>query len=267
MLSSFIEYRPVFPVEYHPWARWHSVAFWGAGAHLKSAMVATLERNLADVDRRIAAACIRVGRSPGSVCRIAVTKYVDYPILWSLYELGVRDFGESRPQALWERKAKLPDDCRWHLIGPLQSNKVRRTLPMIFQLHSLDRLSLAETIDREARRLGLVLPATIEVNVSGEATKGGFAGSDMPRDYPALIAFEGIRILGLMTMAPLEDRPDACRPTFAGLRALRDELRRSFPAGPELNELSMGMTNDFEVAVEEGATQVRIGTALFVGLD
>jgi pyridoxal phosphate enzyme (YggS family) len=212
-----------------------------------------LAANLARVEERIAAACARVGRPRSSVTLVAVTKTVPVEVAAGLVALGVRDLGENRPQELW-RKAEALKDVRWHLIGHLQRNKIERTLPLAHRIHSVDSLRLLEAIDAAG-------PADVllEFNCSGEASKGGFAPPEAPALRAALGKLTRARVVGLMTMAALEDEPEKCRPTFQTLRGLRDEI------GP-LPELSMGMSNDFEVAIEEGATAVRIGTALFEGL-
>lgn len=229
---------------------------------------AILEQNLSRVNERIAAACARAGRSADAVRLVAVTKSAGVEAIQALFELGVRDFGESRPQQIWDRRAALPEDVRWHLIGHLQTNKVRRTLPMISMVHSVDRASLAESLSAEMVRLdsSRKIPVTLETNVSGEESKQGYAPDQLRAEYSSVLTLPGIEIVGLMTMAPYEEEPENCRSTFRALRELRDELKREYSAGPSLDVLSMGMSNDFEVAIEEGATHVRVGTALFEGL-
>lgn len=227
----------------------------------------TLERNLAAVQERIASACRRVGRSPEEVTLIAVTKSVDVAIVRALVALGQRELGESRPQELWRKHDAIGVAVHWHLIGHLQSNKVRRTAPLLTMLHSLDRWSIAEAFAKDAAtRMGDAVPAALEVNLTGESAKHGFSIDGLRAAYTRLIEAPGLRIVGLMTMARFEEDAERCRPTFGCLRELRDELRRSHPNGPALEALSMGMSQDFEVAIEEGATHVRIGTALFEGL-
>jgi PLP dependent protein len=228
---------------------------------------ALLRNRLASVDDRIRAACARAGRRRSDVTLVAVTKSVDSQVAALLPELGVFDLGESRPQELWRKAAALPATVRWHLIGHLQRNKVERTLPLVECVHSVDSLRLLEALDREVSKLGRPVRVLLEVNVSGEARKSGFAPADVPALAAPLARMAGVRVEGLMTMAALLDDPEACRPAFAGLRSLRDRLRAEWgPLGVSLHHLSMGMSNDFEVAVEEGATMVRIGTTLFEGL-
>lgn len=225
-----------------------------------------IENNLRRVQSEIAAACQRSGRDSRDVTLVAVTKTADVPAIRVLFDLGVRDFGESRPQVLWNKQPQLPSDTRWHLIGHLQTNKVRRTLPMIDCLHSLDRIPLAEVVSEEAQRLGRAIPVTLQVNLTQEIAKHGFSASDLLAQYRQIVALPGLKIEGLMTMARVEEDPELCRPTFASLRQLRDQLRAEFTDGPPLPILSMGMSHDFVVAVEEGATHVRVGSALFEGL-
>jgi PLP dependent protein len=220
----------------------------------------TLAANLARVEQRLAAACARAGRPRSSVTLVAVTKTVSVDVAAELVALGVRDLGENRPQELW-RKAEALTGVRWHLIGHLQRNKIDRTLPLVHRIHSVDSLRLLEAIDTAGP-----VDVMLEFNCSGEASKGGFASSETAALGGALRNLKRVRVVGLMTMAALEDDPERCRPTFQTLRALRDELQRHAGDRHRLTELSMGMSNDFEVAIEEGATLVRIGTALFEGL-
>src|SRR5262249_3384280 len=159
--------------------------------------------------------------------------------------------GESRPQALWAKAASLPS-VRWHLVGHLQRNKVERTLPLVKLIHSVDSLRLLDAIESEAERLNRVVDVLAEVNVSGETAKGGFAPSELPGVAERSAQLQHVRVRGLMTMAPLSDEPERARPTFAELRQLRDGLRYEFPSPHRLEHLSMGMTGDFEVAIEEG---------------
>lgn len=221
-----------------------------------------LAANLAEARRRIVAAAARAGRPANAVTLVAVTKYVEVDIIRSLYQLGQRDFAENRPQRLWERAPLLPEDARWHLIGSLQTNKARRTLPLIELLHSVDRLPLAEVIDAEAQRSGRAIAVLLEVNISGEESKHGFTPTSLRERLDALTRLPSLAVRGLMTMAPLADDPEASRPVFAGLRQLAADVRQTFP---NADLLSMGMSQDYEVAVEEGATHVRIGSALFEG--
>jgi len=222
--------------------------------------------NLVQIRERIAAACTQVGRSPDSVRLVAVTKYAELEWVQDLLSLGVHDLGESRPQRLVERAGLIEEPVRWHLIGHLQRNKARKVLPLVDLAHSVDTLRLLETIDRLAEELELRPRVLLEVNVSGEAAKHGFAPDELLANWPAVLACHCVRVEGLMTMAPRVDDVEDARSSFRGLRELRGRLIETSTDGFELPELSMGMSNDFEVAIEEGATIVRIGSCLYNGL-
>jgi PLP dependent protein len=230
-----------------------------------NAIAAQLETNLVAVSDRIAAACARVGRKPAEVTLVAVTKYARPSWVRGLVSLGVRDLGESRPQQLVERAEWFDVAVRWHLIGPLQRNKVRKLLPTVALIHSVDSLRLLSAIDRIAAEERLQPRVLLEVNVSGEEAKHGFAPEEVWDRWSDIAAATHVTVAGLMTMAPWDDDPERSRPVFRKLRQLRDELRERSNAA-DLRELSMGMSGDFEVAVEEGATLVRIGSRLFEGL-
>jgi pyridoxal phosphate enzyme (YggS family) len=226
-----------------------------------------LQRNLAVVLGRIAEACGRAGRSPGEVTLVVVTKTADAEVIEALAALGVRDVGENRVQALVERAERLKAlGLRWHMIGHLQRNKVRKVLPVAHLIHSLDAAALAEAANRVAAEQGRVVDVLIEVNVSGEAQKFGLAPAAAEEIVRAAGQWSNLRVLGLMTMAPLVDDPETVRPVFAGLRELADRLRADAPPNVDLRHLSMGMTQDYVQAVEEGATIVRIGTAVVGGV-
>jgi pyridoxal phosphate enzyme (YggS family) len=215
------------------------------------------------VRARVAAAAGRAGRDPEDVLLVAVSKTVDAERVRAVYELGVKTFGENRVQEARGKIAALRLPLiRWELIGHLQTNKVARAAELFARVQSVDSLRLAEALDREAGRLGRTLPILLEVNVAGEASKFGLAPEAAPAAARAVAALPHLRAEGLMTVAPPAADPEAVRPVFRRLRALRDELRAAAPAG-DWRHLSMGMTDDFEVAVEEGATIVRIGRALF----
>jgi PLP dependent protein len=217
------------------------------------------------VEERIAAACRRAGRVRGDVTLIAVTKTVSPAVAAQIAGLGVYDLGENRPQELWRKAAALPG-LRWHLIGHLQRNKIDKTLPLVQRIHAVDSVRLLEALEQEACRQGRVVPVLLECNASAEASKQGFALTDLPGLVPQLAKCRHVHVTGLMTMAAFEADPEKCRPTFAALRRLRDQLRPELPAPHRLEHLSMGMSNDFEVAIEEGATLIRLGTVLFEGL-
>ncbi len=222
------------------------------------------ERALADVsvamrlrgvEERIAAACRRAGRKSSDIILVAITKGVEATAIIEAYAAGVRHFGENRVQeALWKRPALLwlQPSPTWHMVGHLQTNKIKATLELFDIIHSIDSLRLAEEM---SRRVIKPSPVLLEVNVSAEATKDGFAPQELPGALEAIRKLTNIEVQGLMTIAPLVEDPEEARPYFRQLRSLRDSFG--------LAHLSMGMTDDFEVAIEEGATMVRIGRAIF----
>jgi pyridoxal phosphate enzyme (YggS family) len=226
----------------------------------------TLAGRLQAVRDRIEAACDRAGRPRDAVRLVAVTKTVSAEVAALLPDLGVTDLGESRPQELWRKEAVVPRAVHWHLIGHLQRNKIERTLPLVCLVHSVDSLRLLTALEEEAVRQQRAVDVLLEVNASREVNKHGFTPEELPGLIPHLSGLRSVRVRGLMTMAAFEEDPERCRPTFAEVRRLRDQLGGEMAAPHRLEQLSMGMTNDFEVAVEEGATLVRVGTALFEGL-
>ena len=225
--------------------------------------MADIKGNLERVRERIAAACRRAGRAEGEVTLVAVTKTVTPIEVAELYRLGVRDFGENRVADGLERKNVLAAaDSRWHLIGHLQRNKAAMALSGGFtRIHSVESGKLLDVLDRECGRLGVRAEILLEVSVSGEESKYGIAPADLPSLAAAAAAKTNLELSGLMTMAPLSDDPEESRPLFRELARLRDDTEKRL--GRPLPHLSMGMTGDFEVAVEEGATLVRVGTALY----
>ena len=227
-----------------------------------------LEHNLTQIRQRIAAAAQRAGRDPKSVQLVAVTKYVSVEVTRALAQAGCRDLGESRPQDLWRKAEALQDlqpPVRWHLVGHLQRNKVRRTLRCVSLLHSTDSLRLMEELQQNAQSLAITCDTLLEVNVSGDTAKHGMRASEVGDVLRQLSRFPNVRVRGLMTMAALERPGEASRSDFRALQQLRQQLLEYFPDGTALDELSMGMSGDFETAIEEGATIVRIGSALFAG--
>ena len=231
----------------------------------KASLLALLKERRARVEQRLTAACRRVKRQRSEVTLVAVTKTVPIEIAALLPEIGLVDLGENRPQELKRKSAALPATIQWHLIGHLQRNKVEATLPLVTLIHSVDSVRLLDALEQEAGKQGRSLEILLEVNVSGEASKHGFAARDLAGVVPLLARLSNLRVGGLMTMAPLQ-APEECRPTFVALRELRDQMREQLAPRHEVRHLSMGMSNDFEIAVEEGATLVRLGTVLFEGL-
>jgi hypothetical protein len=219
-----------------------------------------LTDRIASVRARIAEAAARANRDAASIVLVAVTKTVSVQVTAIAAELGLTDLGENRPQELWKKAEAVPS-AKWHLIGHLQRNKLERTVPLVTLIHSVDSSRLLAALDAFGRKRGTPVPVLLEVNCSGEASKGGFAPADMPAICDNAVSLSGVSVRGLMTMAAFVEDPQATRPTFAMLRELRDSLHTR--TGLPLAELSMGMSNDFEVAIEEDATLVRIGTTLF----
>lgn len=222
--------------------------------------------NLAHIRQRMADAAQRARRNPDEIRLIAVSKTHPFAAIQAALDAGQSDFGENRFEELWSKivtaeEAKLTDRIRWHMIGPVQGRKTDQTIGPIALVHSVDRLKIAQRIGRDAEAASSVVSVLLEVNISGEESKHGFAPDEVREQWTHLARLPGIRIEGLMTMAPFVDDAEETRPVFRGLRKLRDELAAMHRA--ELPHLSMGMTNDFEVAIEEGATLIRIGTAIF----
>jgi PLP dependent protein len=224
----------------------------------------TIAERLRVVEERIAAACRRAGRLRGEVTLVAVTKNVGVVEAKQLVDAGVRHLGENRPQELWRKAGEVTGHVCWHLIGHLQRNKIEKTLPLVTLIHSVDSLRLLQALEEAASHRAEPINVLLECNASGEATKQGFALEELPGIVPQLAKLEHVRLSGLMTMAAFDPNPENCRPTFASLRRCRDELRSQLAPAHDMDELSMGMSNDFEVAIEEGATLIRLGTLLFV---
>ena len=226
-----------------------------------------IAENLGQVRQRVADAAVRSGRKPDDVLLVAVTKYVGLEIIEPLIDAGASVLGESRPQQFWPKAEALAGrSIRWHMIGQLQRNKIRRTLPLVELVHSAESLRLVAAIDRISGELCLKTPILLEVNTSGDDTKHGFTPNELMEKLPNLGAYSNVAIRGLMCMAGLGTDAAGARGDFAALRELRDALRRNCPEGMSLDELSMGMSGDYEVAIEEGATIVRVGSALYEGI-
>jgi pyridoxal phosphate enzyme (YggS family) len=227
-----------------------------------------LQDRIAAVQARIAAAARRAGRDPAEVTLVAVTKTQPASVVIAAYRAGLRIFGENRVEEAGPKAAEVaglltPDPPpAWHIIGHVQSRKAADVLPWASMIHSVDSEKLARRLSRFCAEAGVTLSILLELNVAAEASKYGLAPADAGRAVEAIAALPGLCIVGLMTMAPIAADPEETRPVFAGLRRLRDDLSRRFPE-VDWRHLSMGMTDDFEVAVEEGATLVRIGRAIF----
>ncbi|WP_397571520.1 YggS family pyridoxal phosphate-dependent enzyme [Schlesneria sp. T3-172] len=226
-----------------------------------------LRENLAAIQQRVAAACARSHRQPHDITVVAVTKYAELSWVEELILLGVRELGEARPQQLAKRAEVLDSAVRWHLIGHLQRNKVEDILPLTDLIHSVDSTRLFEQIARQAEKLGRRPRILLEVNIANEESKDGFTAEELIAAWPALQTTDSVEIAGLMAMAPLSDDAEASRPYFRQLRELRDRLKADCNGRWSLDQLSMGMSGDFEVGIEEGATIVRIGSSFFEGLE
>lgn len=228
---------------------------------------ARLVENLSRIRDRMAQAARRSGRAPDAVRLVAVTKYVDAQRAAWLPAAGCFDLGESRPQALWT-KAEAIDapQVQWHLIGHLQRNKIRRTLPYVSWIHSVDSARLLDALQQEAEAADHAVRVLLEVNVAGESAKTGFAPDAMLPLSDQLDRWPRLQVLGLMAMARLDGDAAAAQRDFARLRELRDAMQQRCPPHVQLQELSMGMSGDYEEAIAEGATLVRVGSAVWEGL-
>jgi pyridoxal phosphate enzyme (YggS family) len=225
-----------------------------------------LRINLESVQSRMAEAARRAGRAPADVTLVAVTKRNPPDWARALAELGALDLGENYPQELWSKAEELAGlPVRWHLIGHLQGNKAKKTLPLVRLVHAVDSLKLLRTINELAASLENPPAVCLQVNTSGESAKHGWEPTAILDDAEAIAACRTVPVVGLMTMAGLDTTAETARPSFVRLREVRDQLRAR--TGLPLEQLSMGMSGDFEAAIEEGATLVRVGSALFEGLE
>ena len=229
-----------------------------------------LTDNYNEIRRRIDEACARAGREPSEVTLVAVSKFKPEEMIEELYAAGVRDFGENYPQEFAEKYAhlaeKVPaeDPVRWHFIGHLQRNKARLVAGRACLIHSVASEALAAVLQKEADRQGLErVPVLVEVNIADEDSKSGIAEEDVIGLVRTAAEMPALEVMGLMAMAPASEDPEDSRPYFRRMRQLRERIRDMRIPGAPMTELSMGMTGDFEVAVEEGATIVRVGTAIF----
>lgn len=218
---------------------------------------------LAQTRQNMESACRRAGRSAEEVELIAVSKTKPIPLLLEAYEAGVRDFGENRVQELLEKYEALPKDIRWHMIGHLQRNKVKYLVDKVHLIHSVDSLRLAQEIQKEAEKKQTQVNILVEVNVAGEESKFGGSREETMRLVREIALLPSVHIQGLMTVAPYVENPEANRMFFANLRQLAFDIKRESIDNVNMHVLSMGMTGDYQVAVEEGATYVRVGTGIF----
>ncbi len=212
---------------------------------------------------RIAAACARSGRDASDVTLVAVSKTKPAEMVKEAYDAGARDFGENKVQEILEKAPVLPPDIRWHMIGHLQTNKVRQVVGKTCLIHSVDSVRLAREIEKESAKRDLVTPVLLEVNVAREESKFGFFTEEVDAAVTEIAAFPHVHVTGLMTIAPYVEEPEENRHIFRKLYQLFIDIKRKNVDNTTMSVLSMGMTGDFEVAVEEGATIVRVGTGIF----
>lgn len=217
--------------------------------------------NLREIRERLGRACVRTGRDVSSVHLVAVSKTFPASDILEAIDAGQRCFGESKLQEAGPKIAELPAGLEWHFIGRVQRNKVRKILPLFGCVHAVDSLKLAVYMDGVAKDLGLRPEIFLQIDQAGEETKGGFSPPGLREAMTGLAGLSNLRIAGLMSIPPAAENPEDSRPWFRGLRELRDDLCTEFPL--ELPSLSMGMSGDFEIAVEEGATHVRVGSSIF----
>ena len=211
----------------------------------------------------IAAIARGCGRSPDEITLVAVSKTFPWSHVLPAYETGCRDFGENRMQEALDKMSGAPSNIKWHFIGTLQRKKVKHVVGQFHLIHSVDSVPLAEEIARRSKEAGVVSRVLLETNTSGEASKHGLEAEEWQRVFPGLLQLEGLKICGLMTMAPLTNDELVVRSCFRELRALRDHLRAEWGDQVDLKHLSMGMSQDYKEAIEEGTTLLRIGTAIF----
>jgi len=226
-----------------------------------------IENNLSDLQDHINSACSRSIYKQESVELVISTKYVEAGIIRILSELGITCIGENRLQATESKREELNDlDLRWHMFGHLQRNKVKKAVRLFDLIHSVESVTLAKELNKESEKLGKSMRILVEVNVSGEESKYGLSPEEVIPFLCEINNLERIKVEGLMTMMPIVDDPETCRPMFRGMRELSERIRDENIQNVEMNILSMGMTQDFEVAIEEGANLVRVGSAVFKGI-
>lgn len=223
----------------------------------------TIRDHLNEVRENIQKACEKAGRSPQGVTLIAVSKTKPLFMLEEAYEAGARDFGENKVQEILEKHPKMPEDARFHMIGHLQRNKVKQVLPHAVLIHSVDSYRLAEQISQEAGKLGITAKILLEVNVAKEESKFGMMPEDVEEMAGQIAALPHLQIEGLMTIAPFVDDPEKNRPVFRKLYQLSVDIKKKNIDNVNMCVLSMGMTGDYQVAIEEGASMIRVGTGIF----
>jgi len=223
--------------------------------------------NIARVKQRISEAAARAGRNPDSITLMAVSKVVEPDRIRQAYEAGIRIFGENRVQEFSDKASAVKDlaQAEWHLIGHLQSNKANKAAGLFYAIDSVDSLRLAQKLDQAAQQAGKILPVLIEINVGGEENKSGIApdSPELEEMLKAASSLQHLEVRGLMTIPPYTEQPEGARPYFQKLRDLRDQIASRSVPRIQMDVLSMGMSHDFEIAIEEGSTCIRVGTAIF----
>lgn len=222
-----------------------------------------LQENLTEVEANIVAACERAGRSRDEVTLIAVSKTKPVPMLQEVYDLGIRDFGENKVQEMCDKMEVLPQDIKWHMIGHLQTNKVKYIVGKTALIHSVDSLKLAEEIQKQAVKKDVYVPILVEVNIAGEESKFGISKEETMELVRQISSLDHLQIKGLMTIAPFVENAEDNRLYFRGIRQLSVDIANQNIDNVSMDILSMGMTGDYAVAIEEGATMVRVGTGIF----
>lgn len=222
-----------------------------------------LQENLRQVEENICKACEKAGRKREDATLIAVSKTKPVPMLSEIYDCGVRDFGENKVQEICEKREQLPSDIQWHMIGHLQRNKVKYIVSDVTLIHSVDTYRLAEEINIQAKKVNRIVPILIEVNIAGEASKFGISGEETLQLVEEISKLDNLQIKGLMTIAPYVEDPEENRPYFRKIRELAVDIASQNIDNVSMDVLSMGMTGDYMVAIEEGATLVRVGTGIF----
>lgn len=222
-----------------------------------------LASNLQEVERKIMEACDKAGRAREEITLIAVSKTKPVPMLQEIYDLGVRDFGENKVQELTDKEPQLPADLRWHMIGHLQRNKVKQVIDKAVLIHSVDSVRLAKAIEAEAAKKDIIVQILLEVNVAEEDSKFGLKLDEVLPAVEEIATMPHVRIKGLMTIAPFVENPEENRTVFAQLQKLSVDIAEKNIDNVSVDILSMGMTNDYQVAIEEGATMIRVGTGIF----
>ena len=222
-----------------------------------------IHENLSNVRQRIYEACLSAGRNPSEIKLLAVSKTMSAEVVQQAYEAGQREFAENRVQEWVEKVSLLPDNCEWHLIGRLQTNKVKYLNSRISLIHSLDRLSLLEELEHQGTRQKIIWPTLVQVNTARDSNKAGLLDHEVEDFLEAVAGCEHVRVYGLMTIGALEATPVETRGFFRQLRELKEHLQKKTLPHVEMKELSMGMSQDYEIAIQEGATILRVGRQIF----